>query len=78
MVLARHGGLLAVGAAAATGLRVRAGGVTVLPSVCAAQVLNLGCGRLPKIAAVMLVSDAVLDTVFDPDDPQVLSVCLRV
>lgn len=31
------------------------------------QVLNLGCGRLPKIAAVMLVSDAVLDTAFDPD-----------
>ena len=26
----------------------------------------------------MLVSDAVLDTMFDPDDPRVPSVCLRV
>jgi hypothetical protein len=44
----------------------------------AAQVLNLGCGRLPKIAAVMLVSDAVLDTMFDPDDPLVECVLYRM
>jgi hypothetical protein len=44
----------------------------------AAQVLNLGCGRLPKIAAVMLVSDAVLDTMFDPDDPTVECVLYRM
>jgi len=31
------------------------------------QALNLGCGRLPKIAAVLLVSDAVLDTGYDPE-----------
>ena len=28
--------------------------------------LSLGCGRLPKVAAVLLLSDAVLDRGFDP------------
>ena len=31
------------------------------------QALNLGCGRLPKIAAVLLLSDAVLDSGYDPE-----------